>query len=89
MICHYLVGVMMCLNSDTVEISVIIPLYNESQSIESLFARLTPVFEQLNTSYEVIYINDGSQDDTLAKILEYWRQNAAIKVVNLSRSLST
>ena len=76
----------MSLNSDAVEISVIIPFYNESENIEHLFARLIPVLIQLDTSYEIICINDGSQDDTLKRLIDLTRQNRAIKVVNLSRN---
>ncbi|MEM7593851.1 MAG: glycosyltransferase family 2 protein [Cyanobacteria bacterium P01_A01_bin.83] len=81
--------VMMSLNLDavnSVEISVVVPLYNESQSIEYLFTRLTPVLEQLNTSYEVICVNDGSQDDTLPRLIGCRQKNSAIKIVNLSRN---
>ncbi len=76
----------MSLNLDSVEISVIVPLYNESAGIEHLFARLTPVLEELQTSYEIICINDGSQDDTLSKLIEFWQRNPSIKIVNLSRN---
>ncbi len=76
----------MSLNLDSVEISVIVPLYNESAGIEHLFARLTSVLEELQTSYEIICINDGSQDDTLSKLIEFWQRNPSIKIVNLSRN---
>lgn len=76
----------MSFNSELAEISTIIPLYNESASIPQLFARLTPVLQQLDTSYEVICINDGSQDDTLEQLLELNRQDPRIKIVNLSRN---
>lgn len=76
----------MSLCSNSVEISIIVPLYNESDSIEHLFARLTPVLKRLNTNYEIICINDGSQDDTLPKLIKFSQQDSAIKVVNLSRN---
>ncbi|MEL6928554.1 MAG: glycosyltransferase family 2 protein [Cyanobacteria bacterium J06600_6] len=76
----------MFLNFNLVEISIIIPLYNESASIDQLFARLTPVLQQLQSSYEIICINDGSQDDTLERLLELNQQNQKIKIVNLSRN---
>ena len=72
-------------NLNSVEISIIIPLYNESGGIEHLFARLIPVLQRLKTSYEIICINDGSQDDTLEKLLEFARDKA-IKIINLSRN---
>jgi len=76
----------MSLNLDSVEISVIVPLYNESEGIEYLFARLTPVLQELHSSYEIICINDGSQDDTLSKLIKFWQLNPAIKILNLSRN---
>lgn len=76
----------MSLNFDAVEISVIIPLYNESLGIEDLFSRLTPVLQQLQISYEIICINDGSTDNTFEKLVELNQQNPAIKIVNLSRN---
>ncbi|MGF1590624.1 MAG: glycosyltransferase family 2 protein [Pleurocapsa sp.] len=76
----------MSLNLDVVEISVIIPLYNESESIEYLFARLTPVLDLLNTNYEIICINDGSQDDTLKRLIEINLKDSRVKIVNLSRN---
>ncbi len=76
----------MSLNQDLVEISVIIPLYNESESIEYLFARLTPVLDLLNTNYEIICINDGSQDDTLKRLIEINLKDSRVKIVNLSRN---
>ena len=78
--------VLMFLNSESVEISVVIPLYNESAGIEQLFARLNPVLQQLNTRYEVICVNDGSQDDTLDKLIELNRQDPTVKIINLSRN---
>jgi polyisoprenyl-phosphate glycosyltransferase len=76
----------MSLNLDSIEISVIVPLYNESKNIEYLFARLISVLNRLKISYEIICINDGSEDDTLEKLLEYNQQNPSFKIINLSRN---
>jgi polyisoprenyl-phosphate glycosyltransferase len=76
----------MSLNFEAVEISVIIPFYNESLGIEYLFARLIPVLQQLNNNYEIVCINDGSTDDTFAKLVALNQQDPTIKIVNLSRN---
>lgn len=76
----------MSLNSDSVEISIVIPLYNESESIEHLFARLTPVLVGLDLDYEIICVNDGSQDDTIKRLIELNQQDPTIKIVSLSRN---
>ena len=70
----------------TVEISVIIPCYNEKENIDYLFQRLIEILDKLKTTYEIICVNDGSQDETLKILLEYHQKQPQIKVINLSRN---
>lgn len=76
----------MPLNSGTVELSVIIPLYNEELNIDCLFERLTLVLNRLNMKYEIICVNDGSKDNTIERLIDYHYKNPVIKIVNLSRN---
>ena len=46
----------------TPQVSVVIPVYNEEQTLPLLFARLYPALDKLGVSYEIIFINDGSRD---------------------------
>ena len=46
------------------DISVVIPLYNEAESLPELFAWIERVMKEHNFSYEVIFINDGSTDNS-------------------------
>ena len=71
---------------EPVELSIVIPLYNEQANIEYLFERLESVLSKLDNSYEIVCVNDGSQDNTLLCLIECHRRNCAIKVVNLSRN---
>ena len=48
------------------ELSVIIPVYNEEAGLPALFDRLYPALDALKTSYEIIFINDGSRDRSAA-----------------------
>ncbi len=48
------------------ELSVIIPVYNEELSLPALFARLYPALDKLALTYEIIFINDGSSDRSAA-----------------------
>lgn len=73
-------------NQIPVRISVVVPLYNEQENIDALFRRLLAVLEALNTSYDVICVNDGSRDNTLKNLVEYHQLYPQIKVVNLSRN---
>ncbi|MHB1099759.1 MAG: glycosyltransferase [Burkholderiales bacterium] len=45
-----------------IEVSVIIPVYNEEQGLQALFDRLYPALDKLGRPYEIIFINDGSRD---------------------------
>ncbi len=69
-----------------VEISVVIPLYNEEKNIDYLFERLIKILDQLKTTYEIICVNDGSQDETLDCLIKYHQTQSQIKVINLSRN---
>ena len=71
---------------EEIELSVVSPMYNEENNIDYFFARLLPVLESWNLSYEVICINDGSTDGTSQKLLEFHKINPRIKLINLSRN---
>ncbi|MBW4546429.1 MAG: glycosyltransferase family 2 protein [Symplocastrum torsivum CPER-KK1] len=72
--------------SGDVELSVVVPVYNEEQNLDYLFERLTSVLNRLNMTYEIVCVNDGSKDNTIERLIEHHQQNPAIKVVNLSRN---
>ncbi|MBE9037038.1 glycosyltransferase family 2 protein [aff. Roholtiella sp. LEGE 12411] len=76
----------MLLDKDNVELSVIIPIYNEELNIDYLFERLVSVLNCLNIKYEIVCVNDGSKDNTLKYLIEHHHRNSAIKIVNLSRN---
>ncbi len=66
-------------------ISVVVPCYNEAESLiafnQNLFQHLPP-----NYSYEVIYVNDGSQDNTLQVLYALAEQNLCVKYISFSRN---
>lgn len=68
------------------ELSIIVPMYNESESCSVFFNAVIPILENAVESFEIICINDGSRDDTLAKLAAHNRQDPRIKVINLSRN---
>jgi undecaprenyl-phosphate 4-deoxy-4-formamido-L-arabinose transferase len=52
--------------ADGPELSIVVPVYNEEAGLAALFSRLYPALDALETSYEVIFINDGSRDKSAA-----------------------
>jgi glycosyltransferase involved in cell wall biosynthesis len=71
---------------DGVELSVVVPFYNEELNIDYLFKRLVTVLDRLHMKYEIVCVNDGSKDNTLKSLIEHHRRNPVIKVISLSRN---
>jgi glycosyltransferase involved in cell wall biosynthesis len=68
------------------ELSLVIPCYNEEDNLDYLFERLQSVLEPLQSTYEIICINDGSKDNTLEGLIQHHQSNPQIKVINFSRN---
>ena len=62
-------------------ISVIIPVYNEEQSLPALFARLFPVMQAY--THEIIFINDGSKDKSLEILQNEQKNNPCMRVTDM------
>lgn len=67
-------------------ISVVVPIYNEIETLPYLYERLTTVLRQLGDPYEVLLVNDGSQDGSITKMAEIARLDARVRVVDFSRN---
>jgi undecaprenyl-phosphate 4-deoxy-4-formamido-L-arabinose transferase len=65
------------------EVSVVIPVYNEEAVLPALFARLYPALDALGCSYEVIFVNDGSQDRSAALLREQFQKRPDVTRVIL------
>jgi glycosyltransferase involved in cell wall biosynthesis len=70
----------------TKTISLVVPMYNEADSIEAFFGSLIPVLDQIDEEYEIICVNDGSSDNTLELIKKMSQINRRIKAIDLSRN---
>lgn len=68
------------------ELSIIIPVYNEEGSLEQLYLRLAAVLKSQNLSYEIILVDDGSKDNSLAKMAELNKKDSKIKVISFSKN---
>ena len=68
-------------------VSVIIPLYDEAESLDALVAALLPAMEALTRPYEIIFIDDGSTDGTGEKLAAAARAHARIKVITFKRNV--
>lgn len=68
------------------DISVIVPVFNEEKNIAPLVDELTAVLSGTKRSYEVIFVNDGSTDKTLPELEKAKTPGSAIRIIDLNRN---
>ncbi len=69
-----------------IDCSIVVPLYNESAVVDELYERLKKVMGQTTLSYELVFIDDGSEDDTLEKLKTISTRDEKVCVVELRRN---
>ena len=68
------------------EISVVIPVYNEEDNVEPLIREITGVLAPLGKSYEIVTVDDGSRDRTYAALARLRKDEPSLKVIRLKRN---
>ena len=68
------------------DVSVVIPLYNEKESIIELAESIIKTIEKMNLSYEICFIDDGSTDGSLEVLKHLRKDNLAIKILSFKRN---
>jgi dolichol-phosphate mannosyltransferase len=66
--------------------SFIVPAYNEEANVNVLHKRIKSLMKNISDSWELIYINDGSKDNTLIILKKLVRKNQNVKYIDLSRN---
>ncbi len=67
-------------------VSVIVPAYNEAEVLQQTWARLSEELHSTGLSFEIIFINDGSTDNTESILQDIHLQDQSVTVINLSRN---
>jgi glycosyltransferase involved in cell wall biosynthesis len=68
------------------DLSVVVPVYNEETNVEPLVGEINGVLRHLGKSYEVVVVDDGSEDQTFAVLSKLHREQPTVKVVRLKRN---
>lgn len=68
------------------ELSVVLPVYNEAGSLPALIPELTDVLRRLGRSYEIIAVDDGSSDDSIAVLRRLQEQEPHLRIVQFRRN---
>ena len=67
-------------------LSLVIPVFDEEDSIDLFIDTVVPMLERDRLRYELVFVNDGSQDDTLSRLIARSATDRHIRIVNLSRN---
>ncbi len=67
-------------------ISVVVPCYNEQEVLPELYRRLSAVLDDLEYSSEIVFVNDGSNDNTLEAMFQWHQADPRVAVIDLSRN---
>jgi dolichol-phosphate mannosyltransferase len=68
------------------KLSIVIPVYNDEEVLDELYRRLQPVATGLAASHEIVFVDDGSEDGSLAILENLARRDANVVIVQLARN---
>jgi glycosyltransferase involved in cell wall biosynthesis len=68
------------------ELSVVIPLYNEAENVEPLYTELSAALDEIGRPYEVIVVDDGSRDDSFARLKTIHESDPRWRVIRFRRN---
>ncbi|MCH2231487.1 MAG: glycosyltransferase family 2 protein [Crocinitomicaceae bacterium] len=70
----------------SIDLSIVVPFFNEEENVSEVYAELNSVLNELDLDYEIIFVNDGSTDNTDAEIKSICNTNASTLGLSLSRN---
>lgn len=74
------------MNHKQTDISVVVPVFNEELVIPELYLRLQKTIAQITANYELIFVNDGSRDQSLSELLKLSERDPRVFYINFSRN---
>ena len=73
-------------NNKTVELSLIVPCFEEEDVIPLFYEETTQVLKTMSCEYEILFIDDGSKDKTLEKIEQFVSQDSRVRYISFSKN---
>lgn len=68
------------------KVSLVAPVYNEEDNLEPLYDKITAALDPLSIAWELLLVDDGSTDSSLARMLELSRRDARVRIIELRRN---
>jgi glycosyltransferase involved in cell wall biosynthesis len=74
------------MSSETVRYSIVVPFYNEQENIPTLYMKITEVMDSIGEPYEMVFVDDGSKDNSYRVLSEIYEHDRRVNVVRLRRN---
>ena len=71
--------------SKKIALSIVIPAFNEERNVELLYARIKETIDRMGKEYEIIFIDDGSEDNTFQLLLEINEQDSRVRLIRFKK----
>jgi len=68
------------------KLSLVVPCYNEQDNVKAFYSACEEAFSGKITDYEIVFINDGSKDNTWQELKDLWQSKKNLKLINFSRN---
>src|SRR6202047_4347983 len=73
-------------NDSTIRYSVVVPFFNEQENIPPLYMKITEVMDALGEPYELVFVDDGSRDNTFKVLSDIYEHDHRVNIVRLRRN---
>ncbi len=70
----------------TCDLSIVVPVYNEEKNIRLMYDRLVSSILKITSNFEIIYVNDGSKDNSFLELVKLSNEDERVKYINFSRN---
>ena len=69
-----------------IQYSIVVPFYNEQENIPPLYMKITEVMDGIGEPYELVFVDDGSKDDSFKVLSEIYEHDRRVNLVRLRRN---
>src|SRR5213593_2962782 len=73
-------------SDSSIQYSIVVPFFNEQENIPPLYMKLTEVMDAIGEPYELVFVDDGSKDDTFKVLSEIYEHDRRVNLVRLRRN---
>jgi len=70
-------------SASSIRYSIVVPFYNEQENVSPLYMKLTEVMEALGEPYELVFVDDGSRDNTFKVLSDIYEHDRCVNLVRL------